>query len=74
MWAYDRSVILHIDHDVLTVRDTETSVEFFKRVLRVTESTFADGHRAIHFKNQKINLQRLGHETRNHAGIGTRAS
>ena len=64
-------MISHIDHLVLTVGDIEASVAFYKRALRVTDSTFANGRRALHFGNQKINLQVLGMETRNHAAVGS---
>ena len=64
-------MISHIDHLVLTVGDIEASVAFYKRALLVTDSTFANGRRALHFGNQKINLQVLGMETRNRAGVGS---
>ena len=64
-------MISHIDHLVLTVTDIEASVAFYKRALLVTDSTFANGRRALHFGNQKINLQVLGMETRNHAAVGS---
>ena len=64
-------MISHIDHIVLTVRDIEASVSFFKRVLLMDDSTFANGRRALHFGNQKINLQVLGQELRNHAQTGS---
>ena len=64
-------VISHIDHLVLTVADIEESVEFYKRALLVKDSTFANGRRALHFGNQKINLQVLGMEQRNRAGVGS---
>ena len=64
-------MISHIDHVVLTVRDIERSVAFYSRVLGMEPATFADGRRALHFGNQKINLQTLGQETRNYAGIGS---
>ena len=64
-------MISHIDHLVLTVGDIEASVVFYKRALLVTDSTFANGRRALHFGNQKINLQVLGMETRNHAAVGS---
>ena len=64
-------MISHIDHIVLTVRDIEASVSFFKRVLLMDDSTFASGRRALHFGNQKINLQVLGQELRNHAQTGS---
>ena len=64
-------MISHIDHLVLTVRDIEASVAFYRRALLVTDSTFANGRRALHFGNQKINLQVLGMETRNRAAVGS---
>ena len=64
-------MISHIDHLVLTVADIEASVAFYRRALLVTDSTFANGRRALHFGNQKINLQVLGMETRNCAAVGS---
>ena len=64
-------MISHIDHLVLTVGDIEASVAFYKRALLLTDSTFADGRRALHFGNQKINLQVLGMEKRNRAATGS---
>ena len=64
-------MITHIDHIVLTVRDIERAVAFYTRVLKMSAVTFGDGRRALSFGNQKINLQTLGQETRNHAGIGS---
>lgn len=64
-------MITHIDHIVLTVRDIEASVAFYQRVLRMNAITFAGGRRALGFGRQKINLQTLGQETRNFAGIGS---
>lgn len=65
------SIVSHIDHLVLTVRDVERSVAFYVRVLGVEAVSFAGGRRALRFGNQKINLQTLGQETRNHAVIGS---
>lgn len=64
-------MISHIDHLVLTVADIEASVAFYRRALLATDSTFANGRRALHFGNQKINLQVLGMETRNRAAVGS---
>ena len=64
-------LIDHIDHVVLTVADIEATVAFYQRVLLMQDSTFADGRRALHFGNQKINLQTLGMEQRNHAAVGS---
>lgn len=64
-------MISHIDHLVLTVSDIEASVAFYKRALLMKDSTFANGRRALHFGNQKINLQVLGQEARNRAAVGS---
>ena len=64
-------MITRFDHIVLTVRDIERSVEFFVRVLGMEAVTFGAGRRALRFGDQKINLQTLGQETRNFAGIGS---
>ena len=64
-------MISHIDHLVLTVRDIERAVAFYARVLKMAPETFAGGRRALTFGKQKINLQTLGQETRNFAGIGS---
>ena len=64
-------MIERIDHLVLTVRDIEASVAFYTRVLGMDVVTFAGGRRALAFGQQKINLQTLGQETRNYAGIGS---
>lgn len=64
-------MISHIDHVVLTVADIEASVAFYSRVLQMKAVTFANGRRALHFGQQKINLQLLGQEPRNHAAVGS---
>lgn len=64
-------MITRFDHIVLTVRDIERSVAFYERVLGMAAITFAGGRRALRFGDQKINLQTLGQETRNFAGIGS---
>ncbi len=64
-------MISHIDHLVLTVADIEASVAFYKRVLKLRDETFAGGRRSLNFGNQKINLQTLGMERRNHAATGS---
>lgn len=65
------TMITHIDHIVLTVRDVEAAAAFYARVLKMTPITFGNGRRALRFGQQKINLQPLGQETRNNAGIGS---
>lgn len=64
-------MISHIDHIVLTVADIERAVAFYVRVLRMEAITFAGGRRALTFGRQKINLQTLGQEPRNRAGVGS---
>jgi catechol 2,3-dioxygenase-like lactoylglutathione lyase family enzyme len=64
-------MITHIDHIVLTVRDIDRAAAFYARVLKMEVVTFGEGRRALRFGDQKINLQTLGQETRNHAGIGS---
>lgn len=64
-------MIERIDHLVLTVHDIDRAVDFYKRVLRLGVDEFGNGRKAMTFGNQKINLQTLGQETRNHAGIGS---
>lgn len=63
-------MISGIDHVVLTVRDPDAAAAFYARVLGLEPITFGAGRRALRFGSQKINLQSLGQETRNHAGIG----
>jgi len=60
-----------MDHVVLTVRDIDEAVGFYVRVLGMEAVTFARGRKALKFGNQKINLQTIGQETRNHACIGS---
>lgn len=64
-------MISHIDHLVLTVADIEASVAFYRRVLKLRDETFAGGRRSVNFGDQKINLQTLGMEKRNHAATGS---
>ena len=64
-------MIQSIDHIVLTVRDVDAAALFYERVLGMRTETFAGTRRALHFGSQKINLQTLGQETRNHACIGS---
>lgn len=64
-------MITSIDHIVLTVRDIDRAAAFYQRVLGMTAVSFGNGRTALTFGNQKINLQTLGQETRNYAGIGS---
>lgn len=54
-----------LDHLVLTVKDLDTTVQFYASVLGMRHSSFASGgstRHALHFGNQKINLHVSGHE------------
>lgn len=60
-----------IDHLVLTVRDPEAAAAFYGRALGLQTVRFGADRIALQVGAQKINLQRLGQETRNHACIGS---
>lgn len=64
-------MITSMDHMVLTVGDIERSVEFYQRVLMMEPVSFGDNRVALRFGDQKINLQLLGQERRNRAGVGS---
>lgn len=64
-------LVIGIDHLVLTVRDVEAAVAFYARALGLEAVTFGAGRRALQAGSQKINLQTLGQEVRNHACIGS---
>ncbi len=51
-----------LDHLVLTVRDIETTVAFYTRVLGMQKVVFGEGRVALVFGQQKINLHPLGGE------------
>lgn len=51
-----------IDHLVLTVKNIETSVNFYQSVMGMKKSIFGQGRVALSFGHQKINLHLLGHE------------
>jgi catechol 2,3-dioxygenase-like lactoylglutathione lyase family enzyme len=55
-------IIDRIDHLVLTVRDIAATVEFYGRVLGMTETRFGEGRVALMFGSQKINLHEAGAE------------
>ena len=67
----EKSMTSHMDHVVLTVRDIDKSAQFFARVLGMKIVEFGEGRKAVAFGNQKINLQTLGMEILNFAGIGS---
>jgi catechol 2,3-dioxygenase-like lactoylglutathione lyase family enzyme len=51
-----------IDHLVLTVKNIETSCEFYSRVLGIEVVTFGNNRQALQFGEQKINLHEFGRE------------
>ena len=64
-------MITAIDHLVLTVRSIEAASAFYARVLGLEVVRFGANRVALQVGSQKINLQQLGDETRNHACIGS---
>jgi catechol 2,3-dioxygenase-like lactoylglutathione lyase family enzyme len=52
-----------IDHVVLTVCDIAATCAFYTRVLGMREERFGAGRTALHFGQQKINLQQAGQES-----------
>ena len=56
-----------IDHVVLTVRDLARTLDFYARVLGMTEVSFGEGRKALAFGSQKINLHVAGAEWKPHA-------
>ena len=51
-----------IDHIVLTVKDIDTTVQFYESVLGMSKETFGEGRVALKFGKQKINLHEYGNE------------
>ncbi len=67
-------MIDHLDHLVLTVRDLDASLAFYRGVLGMEEVTFGQGRKALRFGRQKINLHEAGHEFEPKAGRPTPGS
>jgi catechol 2,3-dioxygenase-like lactoylglutathione lyase family enzyme len=55
-------MILGLDHLVLTVRDLDATVRFYRDGLGMELRTFGSDRKALHFGRQKINLHLAGHE------------
>ena len=51
-----------LDHLVLTIRNIETTCKFYSDVLGMELITFENGHKALCFGSQKINLHEAGKE------------
>jgi len=54
--------IERLDHFVLTVKDIETTVQFYVSVLGMQKEEFGAGRLALKYGNQKINLHQVGKE------------
>lgn len=54
--------INRLDHLVLTVKDIETTVQFYVTVLGMKKEEFGAGRLALKFGKQKINLHQVGKE------------
>ncbi|WP_028079554.1 VOC family protein [Solimonas soli] len=50
--------IERLDHLVLTVRDIDATIAFYRDVLGMQPQTFGEGRHALAFGQQKINLHR----------------
>lgn len=66
--------IARADHFVLTVRDIDATVEWYRTVLGMQPVTFGDGRRALAFGNQKFNLHQAGRELEPKAAAPTPGS
>jgi catechol 2,3-dioxygenase-like lactoylglutathione lyase family enzyme len=55
-------LIDRLDHLVLTVKDIETTAQFYESVLGMEKVTFGESRIALLFGQQKINLHELGNE------------
>jgi catechol 2,3-dioxygenase-like lactoylglutathione lyase family enzyme len=49
-----------IDHFVLVVKDAARTCDFYSRALGMTPKQMPNGRWALHFGEQKINLQQVG--------------
>lgn len=59
--------IVELDHLVLTVRDVERTLDFYRDVLGMSVSAFEGGRLALKFGPHKINLHQAGEELTPHA-------
>ncbi|XP_076115380.1 glyoxalase domain-containing protein 5-like [Mytilus galloprovincialis] len=57
-----RFKIDHIDHFVITVKDSIKTCEFYSEVLGMEVNTFKGNRKALTFGNQKINIHEYGKE------------
>lgn len=50
----------HLDHFVMPCKNVAAIADFYVAALDMRQETFGDGRVALHFANQKINLQPAG--------------
>ena len=56
-----KPLIQSLDHLVLTVKNLQATIDFYTRVLGMTEETFgANNRKALRFGDQKFNLHQAG--------------
>jgi catechol 2,3-dioxygenase-like lactoylglutathione lyase family enzyme len=55
-------LVSHIDHIVLTVKDIDKTVKFYKSALGMQVEIFKENRIALRFGSQKINLHKFGYE------------
>jgi catechol 2,3-dioxygenase-like lactoylglutathione lyase family enzyme len=67
-------IINRLDHLVLTVKNIETTCQFYSQVLDMQVITFEGGRKALAFGSQKINLHEQGKEFEPKAGRPTPGS
>lgn len=63
-----------LDHLVLTVKDIDTTCDFYQKVMGMEVVTFKGNRKALTFGNQKINLHQVGKEFEPKANIPTSGS
>ncbi|EIJ78092.1 Glyoxalase/bleomycin resistance protein/dioxygenase [Bacillus methanolicus PB1] len=54
--------IIRLDHFVMTVKDIETTCQFYSEILGMEVVAFGNGRIALQFGHQKINLHQVGKE------------
>ena len=65
--------VLGLDHLVLTVRDLDATLAFYRR-LGMQHMVFGDGRHALVFGQQKLNLHLAGAELEPRAAVATPGS
>jgi len=60
--------IINIDHVVLTVKDIDSTIDFYQSVLGMEVVEFSQGRTALTFGSQKLNLHQQGKEFEPRAG------